>query len=123
MVAVVCLEGGRREDILVRPCEMIVDAGEGKKERCRVANNFVEQFWRLMKGSQDEEKLRSSERDYMLSLCSDVRAEKDRLGGDWAVASVIRTREERDIMRSVVRSLNDYDYDYIVNCQLSDIIS
>jgi len=76
--------------------------GEGKKERCRVANNFVEQFWRLMKGSQDEEKLRSSERDYMLSLCSDVRAEKDRLGGDWAVASVIRTREERDIMRATL---------------------
>ena len=73
-----------------------------------MANNFVEQFWRLMKGSHDEEKLRSSERDYMLSLCSDVRAEKDRLGGDWAVASVIRTREERDIMRSVVRSLSTY---------------
>ena len=65
-------------------------------------NNFVEQFWRLMKGSHDEEKLRRTERDFMLSLCSDIRAEKDRLGGDWAVASVIRTREERDIIRSVL---------------------
>ena len=85
---------------------MIVDAGEGKKERCRVVNNFVEQFWRLMKGSHEEETLRRTEREYMLSLCSDVRTEKDRVGGDWAVASVIRTREERDIMRSVVSSLS-----------------
>ena len=68
-----------------------------------MVNNFIEQFWKLMKGAggHDEEQLRRSERDYMLSLCSDVRAEKDRLGGDWAVASVVRTREERDIMRSV----------------------
>jgi len=78
--------------------------GEGKKERCRVVNNFIEQFWKLMKGAggHDEEQLRRSERDYMLSLCSDVRAEKDRLGGDWAVASVVRTKEERDIMRATL---------------------
>ena len=68
-----------------------------------MANNFVEQFWKLMKGGGgQEEELRRTERDYMLSLCSDVRTEKDRLGGDWAVASVVRTREERDIMRSVL---------------------
>lgn len=73
--------------------------GEGKKERCRVVNNFVEQFWKLMKGGEDNEELRSSEREYMKAMCSDIRSEKDRVGGDWAVASVVRTREERDIMR------------------------
>ena len=69
-----------------------------------MVNNFVEQFWKLMKGggSHDEARLRRAEREYLLSMCRDVRAEKDRLGGDWAVASVIRTREERDIMRSVL---------------------
>ena len=66
-----------------------------------MVNKFVEQFWRLMKGGHDEETLRRAERDFMLSLCSDIRGEKDRLGGDWVVASVIRTREERDIIRSV----------------------
>ena len=71
-----------------------------------MVNNFVEQFWKLMKGSHEEETLRATERDFMLSLCSDIRAEKDRLGGDWAVASVIRTREERDIIRSVLSVLS-----------------
>ena len=70
-------------------------------------NKFVEQFWRLMKGGHDEETLRRAERDFMLSMCSDIRGEKDRLGGDWVVASVIRTREERDIIRSVLSLITD----------------
>ena len=62
-------------------------------------NNFVGQFWKLMKGGEDSEDLRASEREYFASLCADIRAQKDRVGGDWAVASVVRTREERDIMK------------------------
>ena len=67
-----------------------------------MTNNFIEQFWRLMKGGGDNERLRSSERDYMAAMCEDIRSQKDRLGGNWAVASVVRTREERDLMRRLL---------------------
>ena len=64
-----------------------------------MVNNFVSEFWKLMKGGPDTEELRASEREYFASLCADIRAQKDRVGGHWAVASVVRTREERDIMK------------------------
>ena len=79
-------------------CDVVI-AGEGKVERCGVVNRFLGQFWKLIKGGEDSEELRASEREYITALCADIRAQKDRVGGHWAVASVVRTREERDIMK------------------------
>ena len=64
-----------------------------------MVNRFLGQFWKLIKGGEDSEELRASEREYITALCADIRAQKDRVGGHWAVASVVRTREERDIMK------------------------
>ena len=74
-----------------------------------MTNNFIEQFWRLMKGGGDNQRLRSSEREYMAAMCEDIRSQKDKLGGNWAVASVVRTREERDLMREGFKNSSSID--------------
>ena len=33
------------------------------------------------------------------ALCDDIRQERRRIGGDWAVAGVIQTKQIRDIIR------------------------
>lgn len=35
-------------------------------------------------------------------MSEDIRKEKERIGGDWAVAHVVLKRESRDLIRSVV---------------------
>ena len=38
--------------------------------------------------------------DYFAELSRDIAAQKQRVGGDWAVATVVFSREIRDMMRS-----------------------
>ena len=33
------------------------------------------------------------------AMCDDIRRERRRIGGDWAVAGVIQTKQIRDIIR------------------------
>ena len=39
-------------------------------------------------------------RDYYAALCRDIAQQRRRVGGDWAVAHVVFSREIRDMMRS-----------------------
>ena len=39
-------------------------------------------------------------RDYYAELCRDIAQQRRRVGGDWAVAHVVFSREIRDMMRS-----------------------
>ena len=45
-------------------------------------------------------------KSFYRELAMDIKTQKQRIGGDWAVAHVLINREIRDMMRSVFR--NDF---------------
>ena len=38
-------------------------------------------------------------RNYYIEMCNDITKQKERIGGDWAIAHVVFSREIRDMMR------------------------
>ena len=47
-------------------------------------------------------------RSFYRELAIDIKTQKQRIGGDWAVAHVLINREIRDMMRSVSVFRNDF---------------
>ena len=37
--------------------------------------------------------------DYYAAMCEDIMEQKKRIGGDWAIAHVVFSRDVRDMMR------------------------
>ena len=74
--------------------------GQGREERqevCKKSGEAFEKLIRKKKLSQtDEEYL---DKQYSL-LCEDIARERLRIGGDWAIAGVILTKHDRDLIRS-----------------------
>ena len=38
-------------------------------------------------------------KQYYTAMCKDIISQKERIGGDWAIAHVVFSREVRDMMR------------------------
>lgn len=70
--------------------------GEGIEERREVCHQGVKQFEALMKGDGYEvEPMKAFYRE----MCRDIKRERARIGGDWAIATVISSRSLRDLVR------------------------
>ena len=71
--------------------------GAGLAERIEACNAGLVAFTKLLKDEEvDEEALVKCGE----ILCDDIRRERERIGGDWAVAMVVHTRRMRDFFRS-----------------------
>ena len=68
--------------------------GEGLEERKIKISKFLEEYT-----GTDSERDNELFKDYCTLLCEDIGREKARLGGDWAVATVIKHRYMRDFIR------------------------
>jgi len=70
--------------------------GEGLQERKDAIGKMMKGFQDVMKGEEDDDFYK----DYYSLMCQDIQREKERLGGDWAVAQCILRRSMRDFIRS-----------------------
>ena len=87
--------------------------GPGAAERSKLGKNLIwndsqliffhvivqkaSTIWgKLMSGQEyDKEVIRN----YYIEMCNDITKQKERIGGDWAIAHVVFSREIRDMMR------------------------
>jgi len=72
--------------------------GEGAKQRQELGKRVSKTFINMMKGSQDIDN-DGYEEGYR-AMCNNIKKERDRIGGDWAVCCVLLNRKTRDIVRS-----------------------
>ena len=73
--------------------------GEGREERKQVCEKFGEAWGKIW---NDEAVTGDDEEKFLLgyeAICGDISRERDRIGGDWAVAGCIPMKEHRDILR------------------------
>jgi len=70
--------------------------GEGLEQRKEAIGKMMKGFGLLMKEEADKDFFE----DYYTLMCEDIQREKERIGGDWAVAQCIMTRDMRDFVRS-----------------------
>ena len=70
--------------------------GKGAEERMKTLNGITSLFMDLMQGKgYDKELLKK----FYTLQCEDILRERNRIGGDWAIATVSFTREMRDHIR------------------------
>ena len=70
--------------------------GAGAKEREEMAVKVVGQFKRIFEGEEvDYQVIEEGVR----MICRDIKKERTRIGGDWAVCCVLHTRKMREIVR------------------------
>ena len=69
--------------------------GEGEKERSEFLMKLGKEEAKMFTGDYDKELFA----EYFELLCGDIKRERARLGGDWAIAHVILTRDYRDQIR------------------------
>jgi len=71
--------------------------GEGVKERRSICEKALKQWEAKMEGREvDVVALEAMYRE----MCKDIARERARLGGDWAIATVLDSRDIRDFVRS-----------------------
>ena len=70
--------------------------GEGAKERQELAIRVNNEFMKMFSGEVCNDTV--IEEGYK-EMCSNIRQERARMGGDWAVCCVLLTRKIRDIVR------------------------
>jgi len=70
--------------------------GEGAKQRQEMVRKVNQEFIKMLAGEEhDQEVMVEGYR----AMCADIKRERARMGGDWAVCCVLLTREIRDIVR------------------------
>ena len=74
--------------------------GQGSEERREVCKKNGEAWERLIKEEETEADWLVIEK-YLEILCEDIKSQRERIGGDWAVAGCTTHRRMRDIVRSV----------------------
>merc|ERR550517_909011 len=73
--------------------------GEGVKERKAICDASVKQWEAMLQGKEaDVGALEAMYRE----MCKDIARERARLGGDWAIATVIHSQSMRDFVRSLL---------------------
>ena len=70
--------------------------GPGMEERKKVSQS-CQKIWPDLVAGKDYDK--EMFREFYQALAGDIKEQKKRIGGDWAVAHVLLTREMRDSMR------------------------
>jgi len=70
--------------------------GEGKEQRMEMLTNLLKEMPKVMQGEVD---ILEFEEFYTM-LCADILKEKQRIGGDWAVAQCVISRKMREFIRS-----------------------
>ena len=58
---------------------------------------LMDKFGSFLEGDNDSEMFR----EYYSLMCEDIQNERERIGGDWAIASVVMLRDMRDFIRLV----------------------
>ena len=71
--------------------------GEGLEKRKEAMGKMMKGFGLLMKGEHKKDFFE----EYYSLMCEDIQREKDRIGGDWAVAQCVMLRDMRDFIRLV----------------------
>ena len=69
--------------------------GQGLEGRREVIARVMKEYVEASKGDYEEDPFK----EYFHLLCRDIRREKERIGGDWAVAHLVLTRDMRDMIR------------------------
>ena len=75
--------------------------GEGVSERMKICNEAVKQGRLRMAGKEYD---RAAEDAIYREMCKDIARERARIGGDWAIATVLDSPHIRDIVRLVFSS-------------------
>ena len=70
--------------------------GEGLSERREICNKIVEVFKDLMEGREPNQK---NLEVFYEAQCDDILKERNRVGGDWAIAAVTLTYDMRNLIR------------------------
>ncbi len=71
--------------------------GAGLAERIEVCSAGIIEFQKMLKDDEFDEE--AMDKNYGV-LCDDIGRERERIGGDWAVAMSVNTRRWRDFVRS-----------------------
>merc|ERR1719510_455732 len=85
--------------------------GAGREERLKVLKESMSCWQGLMSG---EEYDKAALVAYYTAMAQDIKTQKERIGGDWAVAHVVMKKEHRDAIRRCLGSQL-----YIVNLVMS----
>ena len=64
----------------------------------KVVKKMMDEFGSFLEGNYDKQMF---EECFSL-MCDDIQRERERIGGDWAIACVVMLREMRDLIRRVV---------------------
>lgn len=73
--------------------------GPGAKERAELVRKVQDVWGPLMAGLEYDKELLL---EYYVALCEDINKQKERIGGDWAVAHVVLSKEVRDTLRRIL---------------------
>ena len=85
--------------------------GRGREERQVVLKASMSCWQGLMSGEDYDKAALAA---YYTALAQDIKTQKERIGGDWAVAHVVVKKEHRDAIRQVLGSQL-----YLVNLVMS----
>ena len=81
--------------------------GEGVEERRAICEKALKQWEAKMEGKEvDVAALEAMYRE----MCKDIAKERARLGGDWAIATVLDSRSIRDFVRSRTEFTSSFDF-------------
>merc|ERR1712215_341210 len=70
--------------------------GEGLEERKELMKRSMPVFADMMSGKDYDKELA---KEFYGAMCEDIKRERKRIGGDWAIAAVTLSRDLRDIIR------------------------
>eukprot|EP00090_Calanus_glacialis_P002740 TRINITY_DN12044_c0_g1_i3.p1 TRINITY_DN12044_c0_g1~~TRINITY_DN12044_c0_g1_i3.p1 ORF type:complete len:331 (+),score=83.34 TRINITY_DN12044_c0_g1_i3:73-993(+) len=70
--------------------------GEGLERRKEVSEKFMKEFGSFLRGDYDKDVFV----EFYELLCQDIIRERQRIGGDWVIASCVVTQDIRNIIRS-----------------------
>ena len=70
--------------------------GPGSKERAAMLKRVNSEWGPLMKGEEYNKELIM---EFYIEMAGDIRRQRERIGGDWAVANVVYSRDIRDKLR------------------------
>ena len=78
--------------------KMKILKGPGDKERVALVKKTQEVWGPLMEGKEYDKDVVM---EYYTAMAQDIRKQKERIGGNWAVAHVVFSKDARKVMRSV----------------------
>jgi len=72
--------------------------GPGAAERSAIVKKVQAVWGNLFAGMEYDKEL---VKQYYTEMCKDISTQRERIGGDWAIAHVVFSREIRDMMRKI----------------------